>query len=243
MKWVRVALLTTGLLSVMGCTMVITPMPPEQTPAAEIASVGPTEAASTVYPLAVSPGTWLAYRVITATAFQITPGVLLEANDEVRFEVVGATSGTKMGLDMVTQVSYEVPLVDVFVNDEQVATAVGEPGTIGVTMIFPVAEGFWQDYQAVEENWNTVTASEGLPYHGEIRTEDGLTVVEFGYTEPTVLEIQGRDGPVKMPIERGVTVIRVDPATGVVVQQTRDASGGQAAYDMTLTDSSVETAR
>ena len=146
-----------------------------------------------------------------------------------------------MGLDMTTAVSFEVPLCDVYVNGEKVGEHVGEAGTtILFPIIYPVAESFWQDYQAVEVNWNETTAAQNLPYHGEIQVESDVVVVEFGYTEPAVIQIQGREGPVDVPIERGVTHATVDRETGIVLEQTRDASGSQASYHIVLVDSSVD---
>ena len=192
-----------------------------------------------VYPLAVSPGEWLEYEVVSASNFQLLPGTAVQPGDKVRFEIVGSGAARKMGLDMTTAVSFETPLYDVYVNGEQVGERVGEEGTIAINVIYPVAVEFWQDYQAVEANWNETTAAEGLPYHGEIRVESDMVAVEFGYTEPAVIQVQGREGPVDVPIERGVTTITVDRGTGIVLEQTRDASGSQASYHIVLVDSRV----
>jgi len=124
-------------------------------------------------------------------------------------------------------------------NGEQAGERVGEEGTIAINVIYPVAVEFWQDYQAVEDNWNETTAAQGLPYHGEIRVESDVVLVEFGYTEPVVVQVQGREGPIDVPIERGVTRATVDRETGIVLEQTRDASGSQASYHIVLVDSSV----
>jgi len=144
-----------------------------------------------------------------------------------------------MGLDMTTAVSFETPLCDVYVNGEQVGERVGEEGTIAINVVYPIAVEFWQDYQAVEANWNETTAAQGLPYHGEIRVESDVVTVEFGYIEPAVIQVQGREGPVDVPIERGVISVTVDRDTGAVLEQARDASGSQASYHIVLVDSSV----
>lgn len=196
-----------------------------------------------VYPLAVRPGEWLKYEIISASNFQLLPGIAVQRGDRVRFEIVGSGTGKKMGLDMTTAVSFETPLCDVYVNGEQVGERVGEEGTIAINVVYPVAVEFWQDYQAVEKNWNETTAAQGLPYHGEIWVESDVVTVDFGYTEPAVIQVQGREGPVDVPIERGVTNVTVDyeneNGTGVVLEQIRDASGSQASYHIVLVDSSV----
>jgi len=196
-----------------------------------------------VYPLAVGPGEWLEYEVVSASNFQPLPGIAVQQGDRVRFEVVGSGTAKKMGLDMTTAVSFETPLCDVYVNGEKVGEQVGEEGTIAINVVYPVEEAFWRDYQAVEANWNETTAAQGLPYHGEIRLESDVVVIEFGYTESAVVQVQGREGPVDVPIERGVTRATVDRETGVVLKQIRDASGSQASYHIVLVDSSVIGAR
>lgn len=193
-----------------------------------------------VYPLAVEPGEWLEYEVVSANNFQLLPGTAVQPGDRIRFEIVGSGTGKKMGLYMTTGLSFEVPLCDVYVNGEEVGEQVGEEGTIAINVVYPVEEAFWRDYQAVEDNWNETTAAQGLPYHGEIRLESDVVVIEFGYTESAVVQVQGREGPVDVPIERGVTSITVDRGTGVVLEQTRDASGSQASYHIVLVDSSVD---
>ena len=70
-----------------------------------------------------------------------------------------------------------------------------------------------------------------------------MVAVEFGYTEPAVIQVQGREGPVDVPIERGVTSVTVDRETGVVLEQARDASGSQASYHIVLVDSSAPGVR
>lgn len=192
-----------------------------------------------VYPLIVGPGEWLEYEIVSASNFQLLPGIAVQQGDKVRFEIVGSVMGKKMGLDMTTAVSFETPLCDVYLNGEKVGEQVGEVGTIAITIVYPIEELFWQDYQAVEANWNETTAAQGLPYHGEIQVESDMVSIEFGYTGPAMVEIQGRDGPVDVPIERGVTSITVDRGTGIVQEQTRDASGGQASYHIILLDSSA----
>jgi hypothetical protein len=196
-----------------------------------------------VYPLAVEPSEWLEYEVVSASNFQLLPGTAVQQGDRVRFEVVGSGTGKKMGLDMTTAVSFETPLCDAYVNGEKAGEQVGEEGTIAINVIYPVAVEFWQDYQAVEANWNETTAAEGLPYHGEIWVESDVVTVEFGYTEPAVIQVQGRQGPVDVPIERGVTSVTVDRETGVVLEQTRDAGGSQASYHIVLVDSSARGVR
>lgn len=193
-----------------------------------------------VYPLAVGPGEWLEYEVVSASNFQLLPGTAVQPGDKVRFEIVGSGTAKKMGLDMTTAVSFETPLCDVYVNGEKAGEQVGEEGTITLfPIVYPVEESFWQDYQAVEANWNETTAAEGLLYHGEIGVESDVVTVEFGYAEPAVIQVQGREGPVDVPIERGVTTITVDRGTGIVLEQARDASGSQASYHIVLVDSSV----
>jgi len=192
-----------------------------------------------VYSLAVDPGEWLEYEIISASNYQLLPGIAVQQGDRVRFEIVGSGTGKKMGLDMTTAVSFETPLCDVYVNEEKVGEQVGEVGTIAINVVYPVAVEFWQDYQAVEANWNETTAAQGLPYHGEIQVESDVVTVECGYTEPAVVQIQGRDGPVDVPIERGMISVTVDRDTGVVLEQTRDASGSQASYHIVLVDNSV----
>lgn len=192
-----------------------------------------------VYPLIIGPGEWLEYEIVSASEFQLIPGVLLQQGDKVRFEIIGSVTETKMGLDMTTTVSFETALCDVYLNGEKIGEQVGEAGTIAITIVYPVEELFWQDYQAVEENWNKTTAAEGLPYHGEIQIGSDAVSVEFGLTEPAVIEIQGREGPVDVPVERGVTIITVDRETGIVQEQTRDTGGSQASYHIVLLDSSA----
>lgn len=194
---------------------------------------------SKVYPLAVEPGEWLEYEIVSTDNFQLIPPYAVQQGDRVRFEIVGSGTEAKMGLDMTTAVSFETTLCNVYVNGEQVGEQVGEAGTIAINVVYPVAAEFWQDYQAVEDNWNETTAAEGLPYHGEIRVESDVVAVEFGYTEPAVVQVPGRDGPVDVPIERGVIHATVDRETGIVLEQTRDASGSQASYHIVLVDSSV----
>lgn len=41
----------------------------------------------------------------------------------------------------------------------------------------------------MEDNWNETTAAQSLPYHGEIRLESDVVVVEFGYTESAVVQV------------------------------------------------------
>ena len=144
---------------------------------------------------------------------------------------------------MVTAVSFDVPLCDVYVNGEQVGERVGKAGTISINAVYPVDDGFWQDYQEVEKNWNETTAVEGLPYHGEIQVESDLVFINFGYSESDVIQVQGHDGPVDVPIERFVTNVVVNRKTGIVLDQTRDAGGGQASYQIVLIASSVLSAR
>ena len=196
-----------------------------------------------VYPLAVEPGEWLEYEIVSASNFQLLPSVAVQPGDKVRFEIVGSGTSKKMGLDMTTAVSFETPLCDVYLNGEKVGEQVGEEGTIAINVVYPVEEAFWRDYQAVEDNWNQTTAAQGLPYHGEIRLESDVVVIEFGYTESAVVQVQGREGPVDVPIERGVIQATVDRETGVVLEQTRDASGSQASYHIVLVDSSIIGAR
>ena len=196
-----------------------------------------------VYPLAVEPGEWLEYEIVSASNFQLLPSVAVQPGNRVRFEIVGSGTGKKMGLDMTTAVSFETPLCDVYLNGEKVGEQVGEEGTIAINVVYPVEEAFWRDYQAVEANWNQTTAAQGLPYHGEIGVESDVVVIEFGYTESAVVQVQGREGPIDVPIERGVTRATVDRETGVVLEQTRDASGSQASYHIVLVDSSVTGAQ
>ena len=196
-----------------------------------------------VYPLAIGPGEWLEYEIVSASNFQLLPNVAVQPGDRVRFEVVGSGTSKKMGLDMTTAVSFETPLCDVYLNGEKVGEQVGEEGTIAINVVYPVEEAFWRDYQAVEDNWNQTTAAQGLPYHGEIRFESDVVVIEFGYTESAVVQVQGKNGPVNVPIERGVIQATVDRETGVVLEQTRDAGGSQASYHIVLVDSSVIGAR
>ena len=196
-----------------------------------------------VYPLTVRPGECLEYEVLGASNFQLLPGKTVRSGDRIRFEIVGSGAGKKMGLDMTTAVSFETPLCDVYLNGEKVGEQVGEEGTIAINVVYPVEEAFWRDYQAVEDNWNQTTAAQGLLYHGEIRLESNVVAVEFGYTEQAVVQVQGKNGPVDVPIERGVTNVTVDRETGVVLEQTRDAGGRQASYHIVLVDSSVTSAQ
>jgi len=64
-----------------------------------------------VYPLAVGSGEWLEYEIVSASNFQPLPGIAVQQGDRVRFEIVGSGTGKKMGLDMTTAVSFEVPFV------------------------------------------------------------------------------------------------------------------------------------
>jgi hypothetical protein len=222
------------LMILAGCVMT-----PEPTP--ENTSENPMIESEKVYALAVNQGAWLEYEVLSASNFQLLPNVAVQQGDSVRFEVVGSGTGKKMGLDMTTAVSFDVPLCDVYINGEKVGEQVGEAGTISINVIYPVEAMFWQDYQAVEDNWNETTSAQGLPYHGEIRVESNKVLVEFGYTEPAVVQVEGREGePVDVPIERGVMNITVDRNTGIVLEQTRDASGNQASYHIILRESSTD---
>ncbi len=226
-------LMTMLLLIMVGCAMT-----PESTPTDT--PPHPTIKGERIYSLAVSEGEWLEYEVVSAHNFQLLPGVTVQQGDRVRFEVVGSGTGKKMGLDMTTAVSFKVPLCDVYVNGEKVGEQAGEAGTISINVIYPVEEMFWQDYQAVEDNWNETTRTQELPYYGEILVESDRVHVEFGYTEPAVIQVAGNDGPVDVPIERGVTNITVERGTGIVLEQTRDASGDQPSYHIVLTERSAD---
>ena len=70
-----------------------------------------------------------------------------------------------------------------------------------------------------------------------------MVVIEFGYTEQAVVQVQGKNGPVDVSIERGVTNVTVDRETGIMLEQRRDASGSQASYNIVLVDSSVTSAQ
>jgi len=100
-----------------------------------------------VYPLAIGPGEWLEYEIVSASNFQLLPSVAVQPGDRVRFEVVGSGTSKKMGLDMTTAVSFETPLCDVYLNGEKVGEQVGEEGTIAINVVYPVEEAFWRDYQ------------------------------------------------------------------------------------------------
>lgn|GEM_PF-1877770 len=221
------------LLALVGCA--VSPEPTSEYEPQDLLTEG-----EKVYPLVVDHGEWLEYEIVSANNFQLLPGVAVQQGDKVKFETVDSGTGKKMGLDMTTAVSFEVPLCDVYLNGEKVGERVGEVGTITVNVIFPVEGAFWQDYQAVEDNWNETTAAADLPYHGEIHVEGNRVLVVFGYTESAVVQAQGRDGPVDVPIERGVTSIAVDRVTGIVLEQTRDATGSQPAYHFVLVDSSAD---
>lgn len=200
----------------------------------------PAEIEEMVYPLIIEEETWLEYEVVSADNFQLLPGVNVQQGDSVRFEVTGSSMDTKMGLDMQTAVSYKVPIGNVYVNGEKVGEQLGVPGTIAVTFAYPVDDLFWRDYQAVEDNWNQVTDEQGLSYQGEIHLNKENVFIEFGYTEPGVVQVPGRDGPVDISIERGVFNITVDRDTGIMLEQTRDASGDQASYHLVLRDSNTD---
>lgn len=206
------------------------------TPQLEITSA----AREKVYPLVVGEGIWLEYEVFSANNFQLLPGVTLQPGDRIRFEMTGSSNDKKMGLDMITTVSYEVPVGAVFVNGEKVAEQIGKAGTIAVTFAYPVDNQFWQDYQAVEDNWNQMTAEQGLSYHGEIRFQDNEVLIDFGYTEPGVTQVLGRDGPIEIPIERGVFSVIVDRDTGIMLEQKRDADCNHASYHIKLMDSNTD---
>ena len=92
-----------------------------------------------IYPLAFGPGEWLEYEIVSASNFQLLPGIAVQQGDRVRFEIVGSRTGKKMGLDMTTAVSFETPLCDVYVNGEKAGEQVGEEGTIAINVIYPVA--------------------------------------------------------------------------------------------------------
>ncbi len=237
MKGMPVALMAVGLLALVSCSVSLKPAPETAQPVPpgkDLAAEGEIP-----YALALEPGDWLEYEVVDASNFQLLPGATLQPGDKVRFEIVDRGTGAKMGLDMTTTVSFETPLCDVYVNGERVGEQVGDVGSMAVNVVYPVAAEFWQDYARVEANWNEMTAAQGLPYHGEIRVEGNRVRIEFGYTEPAVVEVRSSKGAVEVPIERGVTNATVDRGTGVVLEQTRDASGGQASYHIRLVDGSA----
>ena len=168
-----------------------------------------------VYPLAVSPGEWLEYEIVSACNFTLRSSI--QVGDRIRYEIIDTKTGQKVSLDGKIVILHEVPICDLYVNGEKVAEQV-EQG-----ILFPADVQFWNDYQAIEVNWEKEASKMGRAYESEIRIESDRILFEYS------LDITSW------------TRISTDRGTGIVLDLERvvDMQGNQVSYHFVLADTSV----
>lgn len=172
-------------------------------------------ASEQVYALAVSPGEWLEYEIVSARNFTLRSSI--QVGGRIRYEIVDTKTGQKVSLDGKIVILHEVPICDLYVNGEKVAEQV-EQG-----ILFPADVQFWRDYEAIELNWEKEASKMGRAYESEVRIESDRILFEYS------LDITSW------------TRISTDRGTGIVLDLERvvDMQGNEASYHFVLADTSV----
>ena len=153
-----------------------------------------------VFALVIDQGEWFEYEVVDVKKSSLY-GIPLQKGDRIRYEVVGIRVKHKRCFDFKNVLEYQVPLCNVYINNDKVAE------NIDATMVYPNDLQFWEEYQMIETNWKTEFAGSDLRYDSKIQfgTKDILIDLSFEGTTLTRIFVDNENGAV-LDLERIVNM-------------------------------------